>query len=126
MSRQGSYWLFFVIVAVGLALSWGQVGRKTERVLKERSATYLVPEAVCAPRVHPCAEVAKDRALVLGPVENGLAVKYAGFEPSAIVRVEATYLSPDKRNLHELIIVGSLAIARGPAARGYAAHQCDR
>ncbi len=104
MSRLGRYWLFFVIVAVGLALSWGQVGRKTERVLQQQSTVYLVAEATCSPRQNPCAAVATDRALVLGPAGNGLALKQAGFETSRIVRIEATFYGAGEEPLSRTTI----------------------
>jgi len=94
MSRLGRYWLFFVIVAVGLALSWGQVGRKTQRALHEDPVSYLYTEPDCVATREPCAATAGDRALVLGPASGGLRLKFAGLEPAAIVSVEARLLSP--------------------------------
>ncbi|MCG6965161.1 MAG: hypothetical protein LJE59_01470 [Chromatiaceae bacterium] len=93
MSRLGRYWLFFVIVAVGLALSWGQVGRKTDRVLRDEPVVYLVNEPDCRPLLAPCAALAGDRALVLGPAARGLAVRQTGFTADDIVSAEAIFLS---------------------------------
>ncbi len=95
MSRLGKYWIFFVIVAVGLALSWGQVGRKAERVLQEDPVVYLVVEPGCAPARTPCAAVARDRALVLGPGADGLLLRQTGFDADGIIRVEVQWLAPD-------------------------------
>jgi len=92
MSRLGSYWLLFVIVAVGLALSWGQVGRKTERVLQADPVVYLISETPCRPRLAPCAAAASDRALVLGPATRGLALKQTGLEPRDLLSAEAIFL----------------------------------
>ena len=61
MSRQGRYWIFFVIVAVGLALSWGQVGRKTRQALEIEPVLLLVTETPCTPMATPCAAVGRDR-----------------------------------------------------------------
>lgn len=94
MSRLGRYWLFFVIVAVGLALSWGQVGRKTVRELAENPVTYLATETGCDVRRSPCAAVSGDRALVLGPAADGLRLKQAGFDTAAISLVEAGPVGP--------------------------------
>jgi len=92
MSRLGRYWIFFVIVAVGLALSWGQVGRKTQRALETEPVVLLMAEKPCEPDVAPCAAVADDRAVVLGPGRNGLRVKQAGVPIADIVAVEAEFL----------------------------------
>jgi len=95
MTRHNAYWIFFVIIAVGLALSWGQVGRKTQRVFDESPVVYLSTEADCAPRRAPCAAMAGDRAIVLGPATPGLAVRQTGLDTSGIVRVEAVFLAAD-------------------------------
>ena len=86
MTRLGRYWLFFVIVAVGLALSWGQVGRKAQRALDSSPVVYLHTETPCRPQLAPCAAVAGDRALVLGPAQNGLLVKQAGLRDDELRR----------------------------------------
>jgi hypothetical protein len=93
MSRQGRYWLFFVIVAVGLALSWGQVGRKTQRALTEQPVGFLASEPDCRVTRRPCAATAPDRALVLGPVSDGLRLRQTGFDPAGITLVEAQLLA---------------------------------
>jgi hypothetical protein len=72
------YWLLFVIVAVGLALSWGQVGRKTERVMAQTPVQMLQVEDNCRPTRAPCAALGLDRALVLGPGSGGLILRAAG------------------------------------------------
>ena len=92
MSRLGSYWLLFVIVAVGLALSWGQVGRKTERALQADPVVYLISETPCRPRSAPCAAAAGDRALVLGPAAQGLALKQTGLQPGDLLGAEVVFL----------------------------------
>ncbi len=95
MSRLGRYWIFFVIVAVGLALSWGQVGRKTQRTLSETPVVYLVTEPDCRARQSPCAAVAADRALVLGPDGNGLRIRQTGLAVASLVRAEVVFLAAD-------------------------------
>lgn len=92
MSRLGRYWLFFVIVAVGLALSWGQVGRKAQRVLEAEPVSYLTVEPGCYAGQKPCAAIAGDHALVLGPALVGLRLKQTGFPRGEIVTVEASVL----------------------------------
>lgn len=95
MTRTGRYWLFFVIVAVGLALSWGQVGRKTQRVMEATPVIYLDVEPNCLANVRPCAAIAGDHALVLGPVDRGLLLKQTGFEPETIASVEVMLAGSD-------------------------------
>lgn len=95
MSRLGRYWIFFVIVAVGLALSWGQVGRKTQRVLQEEPTLFLATEPACRVRVAPCAALAADRAVVVGPAADGLLIRQTGLTPTEIARVEAVFLTGD-------------------------------
>ena len=95
MSRTGRYWLFFVIVAVGLALSWGQIGRKTQRVLQDDPVVYLQTEGDCRPRVAPCAAVGSDRAVVLGPGDAGLLARTTGLDERALIEVEVIVLGAD-------------------------------
>lgn len=71
MLQGNRYLIFFVIVAVGLALSWGQIGRKTRDVLRDRNVEFLVLDGNCRPTVRPCAAYAAARALVLGPDAGG-------------------------------------------------------
>lgn len=92
MRGQARYWVFFVIVAIGLVLSWGQVGRKTRQVIEQEDVVYLVAESPCGPRISPCAAVAGDRALVLGPDTAGLRLEQAGFRPESLSRIEIEYL----------------------------------
>jgi hypothetical protein len=104
MSRLGRYWIFFVIVAVGLALSWGQLGRKAQRVLEEQPVIYLATEPDCRARLVPCAAIAEDRALVLGPDNGGLRVRHTGLVLNAIVRTEVVFLAFDGRELEVRIL----------------------
>jgi len=78
MGRQGRYWLFFAILAVGLTLGWGQVGRKTHRLFETEPMVYLRAEKDCRPRTAPCAALAGDRALILGPAMSGLVMRQIG------------------------------------------------
>ncbi len=97
MSRQGRYWIFFVIVAVGLALSWAQVGRKARQALESEPVLLLVTEVPCTPMASPCAAIGRDRALVLGPDEQGLRIRLTGIPVSEIIRVEALFVGSDGR-----------------------------
>ncbi|MGB5648506.1 MAG: hypothetical protein WBM59_00395 [Sedimenticolaceae bacterium] len=95
MTRLGRYWIFFVIVAVGLALSWGQIGRKTQRAFEEEPAVLLLTEPACRVWVAPCAAMASDRAVVAGPSGAGLGIRQTGLTPTQILRVEAVFLASD-------------------------------
>ena len=107
MSRLGRYWIFFVIVAVGLALSWGQVGRKAQRALEASPVVFLATEPGCRARIAPCAAVASDRALVLGPDSDGLRLRQAGLAATAIVRVEVVFLAADGSELGDRVLVSA-------------------
>ena len=110
MSRLGRYWLFFVIVAVGLALSWGQVGVKTRRALAEEPVVYLAVESACFADRQPCAAIAGDHALVLGPMPGGFRLKQTGYEDGGIIRVEASALD-DTASETRVLAVGREAAA---------------
>ena len=105
MSQLGRYWIFFVIVAVGLALSWGQVGRKAQRVFDTAPVVFLHTETPCRPELAPCAAVAVDRALVLGPAQNGLRVKQAGLRDADITMAAATFLAGDGAELGDEVLI---------------------
>lgn len=98
----GRYWLFFVIVAVGLALSWGLVGRKTETTLLERPVVYLDVEAGCQPRLRPCAAWGRDRALILGPAGEGLQARQTGLDDRDFAAVEALLLDADDKEVKRI------------------------
>ncbi len=99
MTRLGSYWLLFVIVAVGLSLSWQQLGRKTDRLLRSDPVVYLVNDSDCRPGVAPCAAFARDRALVLGPAGQGLTLKQTGLEPADLIDGEVVFLDANDRQV---------------------------
>jgi hypothetical protein len=80
---RSGYWLIFVIVAVGLVLSWGMIGRKAERVMSETPVQMLRVEDGCRPVRAPCAALGLDRALVLGPGSGGLILRVTGVTPPA-------------------------------------------
>jgi hypothetical protein len=99
MGRQGRYWLFFAILAVGLSLGWGQVGRKTHRLFETEPMVYLRAEKDCRPRTTPCAALAADRAVILGPATSGLLMRQIGMATSGILGGEAVSLATDGAEL---------------------------
>jgi len=60
-----------MIVAVGLVISWGQVGRKSQQSV-DGDIILLQVEDDCRPRSLPCAAYAARQAFVLGPDRHGL------------------------------------------------------
>ncbi len=98
------YWILFVIVAVGLALSWGQVGRRAQQALESEPVVYLVTEQPCRPVVSPCAAVGADRALVLGPDGGGMRIRQTGVPLNEIVSVEVTFLGQEGQELESRIL----------------------
>jgi hypothetical protein len=71
MNRSNRLWIFFVIVAVGLVLSWGQVGREESPRVATRDGAWLDTEVPCTPLEAPCAAYGSSVALVLGPERPG-------------------------------------------------------
>lgn len=70
MGKANRYLLFYAILAVGLAFSWTQVGKRMQ-VKPELAISLLETEQDCRPRVHPCAAIGSELALVLGPSRGG-------------------------------------------------------
>ena len=64
-------WIFFVIVATGLVLSWGQVGKKTQQKLSLDPSEFLLTESDCHPLTTPCAATGQSAGIVLGPGADG-------------------------------------------------------
>ena len=52
MTRQAGYWIFSSSSRSGLALSWGQIGRKTHRVFEAEPFVFRA-ESSCRPRALP-------------------------------------------------------------------------
>jgi len=108
MMWRHSYWLFFVIVAVGLTLSWGQVSRKVEKVLDDEQVIVLETESACQPLRLPCAALASDRALVLGPAGSELVLRRTGLAGSQIISAEAVLLDAGKEVLGRRELAGTM------------------
>lgn len=67
MGSWNRIWIFFVIVAVGLVLSWGQVGKKTQLKLASDTSELLETDRECRPLTAPCAATGVSMGVVLGP-----------------------------------------------------------
>ena len=119
MTRLGRYWLFFVIIAVGLALSWGQVGRKTHRVLSENPTVLLQTEQPCHPSAAPCAAMGANHAIVMGPAASGWRIVSDGFDTATVIGVLASTLDAHGAVLRQVALdagVSEWRIAPTPAA----------
>jgi hypothetical protein len=112
---RSGYWLIFVIVAVGLVLSWGQVGRKAARVMAETPVQMLQVEDGCRPAQAPCAALGLDRALVLGPGSGGLILRVTGVTaPVRAIEVLALSARGDETALVPLAVGDAWVLDRLP------------
>lgn len=102
------YLIFFVIVAVGLVVSWGQVGKNTTQAVTDLNAIFLAPEKGCLPTQQPCAAFGKDQAVVLGPHSNGLMLKYQN-SLGLVADLEAQYLDRESKPTNEVMLIKKTA-----------------
>lgn len=72
MKVSNRYLVFYVLLALGLALSWNQVGRRAQLIPGAKLHVMSV-DGECRPLQAPCAAYAQQFALVLGP--DGLAAE---------------------------------------------------
>ena len=89
MGSWNRIWIFFVIVAVGLVLSWGQVGKKVQVSLLEDATEPLFTEPDCQPLLLPCAATGRELGLVLGPMSGARLLLKA---TSVDARLEGVFL----------------------------------
>lgn len=76
MTRANRYLMFYLIVAVGLAVSWMQLGRNT-LVKPDHDLSLMQLDDDCRPWQAPCAAYADEFALILGP-DSGAALQLRG------------------------------------------------
>ena len=88
MGTWNRIWIFFVIVAVGLVLSWGQVGKKTQQKLASDTSELLGTEHDCRPLTAPCAATGVAIGVVLGPGGSGW-LELASTSPATEIDVVA-------------------------------------
>lgn len=108
MKAFNRYLIFFIIVAVGLVFSWGQVGKRTGQAMDNLQAELLTPEAGCQPSNAPCAAFGKQQALVLGPHQNGFMLKYQSTSDVS-AEVQAEYISKENAVTPEAVLITHLA-----------------
>ncbi len=82
-------WIFFVIIAIGLALSWGRVGQNTREDMGEDDFLLLRTEPGCVLPRDTCAAYLSDVALVakaemLPDARIGLYFKAVGLAPGEV------------------------------------------
>lgn len=70
--RWNKVWYFFMLVAAGLILSWGQVGQRYKQKENFDTREYLLlrTEQDCNLAVAPCAAYAPDYAIVVNLQDN--------------------------------------------------------
>lgn len=86
MANWHRLWIFFVIVALGLVLSWSLIGHKTGRM---EVGAILATETPCRPYQAPCAAFGSEMALVLGPGPGtDLLLKAAGQPLPQLLKVD--------------------------------------
>ena len=88
MNRTNRYLMFYAILAVGLAISWSQVGRRTQVSPEVSDIRVLATEDNCRPLQAPCAAYAGNFALVLGPHADGLRLVGQGLPAAATLSVQ--------------------------------------
>ena len=66
MKQTSRYLIFYAILAVGLAISWTQVGKRAQLV-PDANLHIMSVDADCRPLQAPCAAYAAEFAMVLGP-----------------------------------------------------------
>jgi len=71
LNRTNAIWIFFVIVAVGLVLSWAQLGHKAEFGDAADPFSLLVAEPGCDLNRAPCAAYGTKLALVARVTRDG-------------------------------------------------------
>lgn len=82
-------WIFFVIIAIGLALSWGRVGQNTREDMGSDDFLLLRSEPNCALLQGACAAYLSDMALVakavtLADARLGLYFKLVGVDVGGV------------------------------------------
>lgn len=66
MKRFNRYLMFYLILGIGLAIAWTQVGRRMQLAPNTGLRVMSIDEH-CVPQESPCAAYAKAFALILGP-----------------------------------------------------------
>lgn len=98
MIRFNRYLVFYVILAVGLAVAWTQVGRRAQ--LSPSADLHIMDvEADCRVKVRPCAAYAGQFALVLGPSPSGQGLLLVGESLSSDAQVQVQQLDKHLRDL---------------------------
>ena len=66
MKRFNRYLMFYMILGIGLAIAWTQVGRRMQLAPNVGMKVMSIDDR-CEPETAPCAAYAENFALVLGP-----------------------------------------------------------
>lgn len=125
MKTFNRYLIFFVIVAVGLVVSWGQIGKRTGQAMDNLQAELLTTEDECRPLVAPCAAYGLQQALVLGPHAVGFMLKYQSAS-DASAEVSANYLTKKNAVTQETVLIKHISKNTWTIARPSAQHPAYR
>jgi hypothetical protein len=106
MKRFNRYLLFYLILGIGLAIAWTQVGRRA-RLAPNTGLRVMGVDEHCRPQSRPCAAYAHAFALVLGPNagQPGLLLKGEKLPADArldLVQLDVHALALDKPLLKPL------------------------
>ncbi len=91
MKRFNRYLLFYLILGIGLAIAWTQVGRHA-RLAPNTGMRVMSVDERCNPQQAPCAAYAHAFALVLGPNPDGPGLLLKGEKLPADARLDLLQL----------------------------------
>lgn len=98
MRRFNRYLMIYLILGIGLAIAWTQVGRGP-RLAPNTGLRVMSVDEHCQPRRAPCAAYAEAFALVAGPDPEGAGLLLVGEKLPADVRVDLVQLDANSRPL---------------------------
>lgn len=96
MSRFNRYLLIYLILGIGLAIAWTQVGRRPQLAPNTGLRVMSIDEH-CQPRLEPCAAYAQAFALIAGPDPEGDGLLLVGEKLPADVHLDLVRLDPHSR-----------------------------
>ena len=91
MKRFNRYLLFYLILGIGLAIAWTQVGRRMQ-LAPNTGLRIMSLDDRCVPQEAPCAAYANNFALVLGPSKGGKDLLLIGDKLPADTRLDLVQL----------------------------------
>ena len=98
MKRFNRYLVFYLILGIGLAVAWTQVGRRPQ-LQRDTSLRVMSIDENCRPRTAPCAAYAHDFALIAGPGGVGGELELVGEKLPAGARLQLVQLDEKAQEL---------------------------